>query len=300
MATNQSPHTIHAPPLHIEEQYASRNELNTAADIGCIGRVWDTKVSPLLALPAELRDRVFQFLLVRHGPVGNRRHRLRQRTLPTMSGVENLTLRYYVKAKPRRIFENRTGIRWTKSADEGAIMWASRQIHRETSDVLYKQNKYVFAHPLASQLFCLKVGPHQILLRDVEILKVHPPIGCRNLFSAVHQDWAPRRIGMGGPSTASIAFKSVLDILLPLFGTSVDEERACKHVHGTSSLSKVGRVERILRALDLKSYDDYPYWHNLFPLVTNRSAQTLLQKELKVILSGSSRRIRTCYREQMR
>ncbi|KAK5689302.1 hypothetical protein LTR17_026360 [Elasticomyces elasticus] len=166
-------------------------------------------------------------------------------------------------------------------------MRTSRQIHRETSDVLYKQNKYVFAHPLAFELFCLKVGPHQVLLQDVEILKVHPPMGCRNLFSAVHQDWTPRRISIGGPSTTSIAFQSVLDMLLPLFGTSVDEERAC-------------RVERILQALDLKSYDDYPYWHDLFPLVTNRSAQTLLQKELEAVFSGTSRRIRISQRERMR
>ncbi|KAK3613463.1 hypothetical protein LTR22_028139 [Elasticomyces elasticus] len=170
-------------------------------------------------------------------------------------------------------------------------MRTSRQIHRETSDVLYKQNKYVFAHPLAFELFCLKVGPHQVLLRDVEILKVHPPMGCRNLFSAVHQDWTPRRISIGGPSTTSVAFQSVLDMLLPLFGTSVDEERACERVRGTRTLSS---------ALDLKSYDDYPFWHDLFPLVTNRSAQTLLQKELEAVFSGTSRRIRISQRERMR
>ncbi|KAK3613329.1 hypothetical protein LTR56_027951, partial [Elasticomyces elasticus] len=60
------------------------------------------------------------------------------------------------------------------------------------------------------------------------------------------------------------------------------------------------RVERILQALDLKSYDDYPYWNDLLPQVTNRSAQTLLQKELKAILSGSSRRIGISHRERMR
>ncbi|KAK4909385.1 hypothetical protein LTR49_021837 [Elasticomyces elasticus] len=206
--------------LDVSERRASHHEF-TAANIDCAGPELHIKVFPFLALPAELQDRVSQFMLVRNGLVEIRRHRM----------------------------------------------------HHEASDVLYEQNNYVFAHPLAFEHFCLKIGQHQVLLRDVQILRVHPPVGYRNLFSAVRQGWTPRLISFGGTLTTSIAFKFVFNILVPLFESSANEERDCKHGRDIRTLRRAVHVERLLQALDVKSYDDYPYWRDLFPLVTHRSAQ---------------------------